>query len=387
MGTLKEAEKILGDAGRGEEEQRDRVIVRTSVIGILANIFLAAFKAVVGIFSHSIAIVLDAVNNLSDAASSVITIVGTKLAAKEPDRKHPYGYGRIEYFSAMIIAVIVLYAGVTSLVESIKKIIDPETPDYSALTILIVTAAVLVKVVLGVYVKKTGEKVNSDSLIASGKDAVLDSVISTATLVAALLFLTLHISVEAYLGAVISLVIIKAGYEMLMDTISDILGQRVDSELSKSIKKTVCEVDGVLGAYDLVLHNYGPDRLMGSVNIEVYDTKTADEIDAITRAIQDKVYHEYQVIIAAAGIYSVNTRNEEAARIRTDILRIVGEREELLQMHGFYLNEKTSTVTFDIIIDFDTKDREGVFERFVKEIEALYPAYTFRVTMDTDFSD
>ena len=177
-----------------EQTSRDRIIIRTSIIGILANVFLAGFKAVVGLTANSIAIVMDAVNNLSDAASSVITIAGTKLARKEPDRKHPFGYGRVEYLSAMVISFLVLYAGITAFVESVKKIITPDTPDYSAAALIIVAAAVLVKVFLGRFVKRTGEQVNSDSLVNSGEDAVLDSVISASTLVAAGIYLLFHIS-------------------------------------------------------------------------------------------------------------------------------------------------------------------------------------------------
>ena len=161
---------------------RDKIIVRTSIIGIAANLLLAGFKAAVGILANSISIVLDAVNNLSDALSSVITIIGTKLAGKAPDKKHPMGYGRIEYLSAMIISMIVLYAGITSLVESVKKIIHPEKAEYTGVTLLIVAAAVVVKLLLGRHVKATGQKVNSGSLIASGEDARLDAVISASTL-------------------------------------------------------------------------------------------------------------------------------------------------------------------------------------------------------------
>ena len=168
-----------------EKDNRNKVIVRTSVIGIIANVFLAGFKAVIGLTANSIAIVMDAVNNISDAASSVITIIGTKLAGREPNKKHPFGYGRIEYLSAMIISVLVLYAGVTAFVESVKKIINPEKPDYTAVSLIIVGVAVLVKVILGLFVKKTGKKVNSDSLVNSGSDALLDSVISASTLAAA----------------------------------------------------------------------------------------------------------------------------------------------------------------------------------------------------------
>ncbi|MBP0966117.1 MAG: cation transporter, partial [Oscillospiraceae bacterium] len=214
---------------------REKIIVKTSIIGIIANVFLAAFKAVIGLMTHSIAIVLDAVNNISDAGSSLITIIGTKLAGREPDKKHPFGYGRIEYLSAMVISVIVLYAGITSFVESVKKIISPSTPEYSVASLVIVGVAVVVKIVLGRYVKRVGERVNSDSLVNSGEDATLDSVISASTLVAAIIFMLCGLSLEAWLGAVISLVIIKSGFEMLKDTISQLLGERNDPDLAKSI--------------------------------------------------------------------------------------------------------------------------------------------------------
>ena len=211
MNNIYELEKT-----NSSDSSREKTIIRTSIIGIIANVFLAAFKAVIGIMTHSIAIVLDAVNNISDAGSSLITIVGTKLAGKEPDKKHPFGYGRIEYLSAMIISVIVLYAGITSFVESVKQIIHPETPEYNTV------------ILLGRYVKGVGEKVNSDSLVNSGEDATLDSVISASTLVAAGIFMIFHISLEAWLGAIISVVIIKSGIEMLRDTISKILGEQND---------------------------------------------------------------------------------------------------------------------------------------------------------------
>ena len=170
------------------KENRDQVIIKTSILGIAANIFLSAVKAIFGLMSNSIAIILDAVNNLSDALSSVITIVGTKLASKKPDKKHPLGYGRIEYLSAMTVAVIVLYAGITSLVESIRKIIRPQTADYSTVTLLIIVAAVIVKLILGRYVTHVGKKVNSGSLIASGKDASFDAILSASVLVSAIVY-------------------------------------------------------------------------------------------------------------------------------------------------------------------------------------------------------
>ncbi|MBR3272870.1 MAG: cation transporter [Clostridia bacterium] len=377
----------INDGKGGLSVQRDQIIVRTSVIGILANVFLAAFKAVVGVVSGSIAITLDAVNNLSDALSSVITIIGAKLAGRKPDKKHPYGYGRIEYISAVLISVIVLYAGVTSLVESVKKIIHPEQPEYTPVGLAIIAVAVVVKILLGRYVKGVGEKVNSDSLIASGKDAMLDSVISASTLVAAGIYLATRVSLEAWLGAVISVVIIKSGIGMLSDSLSDILGERAESGLSKGIKQAICAFDEVHGAYDLLLHSYGPDRLLGSVHIEVPDTMTVDRLDRLERDIAQKVYSEFGVILTGVSVYSMNTRDDAAARLQQDIRRTVMAHDHVLQMHGFYLDEATKTIRFDVIIDFAAPDRVGEYRRIVEALERQYPGYTFAVALDVDASD
>ncbi len=368
-------------------ESRDRIIIRTSVLGIIANVLLAAFKAAVGLASHSIAIVLDAVNNLSDALSSVITIVGAKLAHKLPDKEHPLGHGRTEYLSASVISFIVLYAGITSLIESAKKILHPEAADYSALTLLVVAVAVVVKIVLGTYVKKTGENVNSDSLVASGKDALFDAVISTSTLLAAVLFIATGIGVEAFLGAAISVIIIQSGVEMLSETISKIIGERADAQLSRDLKKTVLGVDEVRGVYDLFIHDYGPERKLASCHVEIPDTMTADQIDEMTREVQQRVYEAHGVIMEAVGIYSINTKGDEAMRIRNDITRLVMSEDFIMQMHGFYLYEKDRHITFDVIIDFAAPDRKIVYEKVLEKVKTAYPDYSFAVAMDLDISD
>ncbi len=366
---------------------REKTIVRTSIIGIIANVFLAAFKAVIGLMTNSIAIILDAINNISDAGSSLITIIGTKLAGREPDKKHPFGYGRIEYLSAMIISVIVLYAGITSLVESVKQIVHPETPDYNTVSLIIVAVAVAVKILLGRYVKSVGVKVNSDSLINSGEDATLDSVISASTLVAAGIFLIFHISLEAWLGAVISLVIIKSGIEMLRDTISQILGEKNDPELARSIKKTVVSFPEVQGAYDLVLNNYGPDTWNGSIHIEVPDTYSADRLDQLIRDIQTAVYKQHQVILTAIGVYSMNTRDEEVIETQKKVREIVFSHQYVKQMHGFYLIKDQKAMRFDIVVSFDAEDRKAVYEDVLADVQKAFPDYTLQVAMDTDFAE
>ena len=325
---------------------RGKVIVRTSVIGILANVLLAAFKAVVGLLSGSIAIVLDAVNNITDAGSSLVTIIGTRLAAKAPDRKHPFGHGRVEYLSAMIIAIIILYAGLASFTESVRNILKPSVPDYSPQGLVIVAAAVLVKIILGRYVKSVGESVHSDSLVNSGKDAMLDSVISATTLAAALIYITTGLSLEAWLAAVISVVIIKAGIDMLRDTISQLLGERADAELARGIRETVQTFPQVRGVYDLVLNNYGPDTFNGSLHVEVPDTMTVKELDKLERQIGDKVFLETGVIITGVSVYSVNTSNDESAKIEAKVREVCGKYKEILEVHGFYFDEVEQSYRF-----------------------------------------
>lgn len=377
----------MKDINSDSAVSREKIIVRTSVIGIIANVFLAAFKAVIGLMSSSIAIIMDAVNNISDAGSSLITIIGTKLAGREPDKKHPFGYGRVEYLSAMVISVIVLYAGVTSLVESVKKIINPDVPDYSTVSLIIVGAAVVVKIVLGRYVKSVGKKVNSASLVNSGEDATLDSVISASTLVAAAIFLIFDISLEAWLGAIISLVIIKSGFEMIKETVSQILGERNDADLAKSIKETITGFPDVQGAYDLVLNNYGPDTWNGSIHIEVPDTYSADRLDQLIRSIQVKVYEEHHVILTAIGVYSVNTKDAEIIEAYKKVKDLVLSHEYVRQIHGFYMDKEKKTLRFDIVVSFDAEDRRAVYGKVIEAVGKEYPGYELQVAMDTDFSE
>lgn len=366
---------------------RQKIIVRTSVIGILANVLLAAFKAAIGLLSNSISVVLDAVNNLSDVLSSVITIIGAKLSVKPADKKHPLGYGRVEYLSSMIIAVIILYAGVAAAIESMKKIIEPVEPDYSAISLIIIAAAVVVKIVLGTYVTKMGKKVKSDSLAASGKDALMDSIISASVLVAALIYLIWGISLEAYLGVVISLFIIKAGIDILRETISQILGERVDAEVSQQIKKELCEYDRVNGAYDLILHSYGPEYLVGSVHIEVDNTITAPELDRLERRMTAEIYEKYGVALTGISIYSVDLSDPETDALFHQVHDKVMAEENILQIHGFLLDKETSTAIFDLVVSFDVKDRQALLDRIVKELSEEHPKYHFVVNLDNDISD
>lgn len=381
MTALSELRKI------NKNDEREKIVVKTSAIGVVANILLAVFKMVIGLLSNSIAIVLDAVNNISDVASSVITIVGTKLAGKEPDKKHPFGHGRIEYLSAMVVAVIILYAGTTSLIESVKQIIKPETPDYNFTSLVIIAVAVVVKIVLGFYVKRIGRKVKSDSLINSGADATMDAIISFSTLIAAVIFMSFGLALEAYLGTIISIIIIKSGIGMLKGTISQLLGEQNDVEMAKNIQKTVMSFKEVLGVYDLVLNNYGPNRWNGSVHIEVPDTISVVDLDQLLREIAIKVMKEHRVLLTAIGVYSVNTKDKEVIEKQKQVKEIALRQKYIRQIHGFYLIEKEKKMRFDLVVSFDAENRMVAFREAVAKIQKAFPGYRIYATMDADFTE
>lgn len=366
---------------------REKTIVRTGIIGIVANILLASFKALVGVAIHSTAMVLDAVNNFSDVLSSVVTIIGTKIASRKPDKKHPLGHGRVEYLAQMIIAALILYAGITALWESIKKIIDPVDPDHSAVSLGIISVAIIVKIFLGLYVKKQGKKAKSDLLISSGTDALFDAVLSTAVLISAVILIFFKFNIEAYVSIIISLFILKAGFGIIKEAVDDMLGHRVETEYTKKVKETVTTFPEVYGAYDIVLHNYGPDRYLGSVHIEVDDTMTADKIDSLTRNITGKVYEETGIILTAVGIYSNNSSDERLMKMRKDITELVVDHKHILQLHGFYVDEEKKRITFDVVVDFEEQDREGLIAHIKNDVKNVLPEYELVVAIDSDISD
>ena len=365
---------------------RDRLIVRTSIIGIITNVFLAAFKAAIGLLSHSIAVVLDAVNNLSDALSSLITIIGTKLSAKLPDKKHPLGYGRIEYLTALVVAAIVLYAGATSLVESVKKIIHPETADYSVVSLVIIAVAVVVKLLLGRYVKAQGKKANSAALEASGADASFDAVLSASVLLSAIIFLIWGVSLEAWVSVVISGFIINSGVEMITETLDDILGKRADAELTGKIRSSVLEEDEVRGVYDIIVNNYGPNKNTCSLHVELPDVMTVDQVDVLTRRIQARVYKASGVIVTGVGVYAYNTKDDEAAAIRNRVMNLVLSHDWALQLHGFHADTESKTLRFDVVMSFDIAPEEGLAVLY-REVGAAFPDYTIHIVPDVDAAD
>ena len=367
-------------------KNRSKVIVRTSIIGILTNLGLVALKAVVGLITSSVAIIMDAINNFSDALSSVITIVGTKLSQKKPDAKHPYGHGRVEYLTSLIISVIILIAGSAAIVESIMSIIEGKEPSFDVVSLILIAVAVVVKIVLGLYYRYVGKKVNSEALKGSGIDALFDALLSLGTLIAIAVSLIWHVNIEGYIGVIIGLFMIKSGIDVLRTSLSSIIGERTSKETSEAIKHLVCENPEVKGAYDLIVNNYGPDRGIGSIHIEVADDMTAKDIHPLTRKIAVQVYEKFGIIMTI-GIYASNNSDPVINKIRSSIQEEVLSHPTIKQIHGFYLDQETKTISFDLIVDFEDKKSAETIKEITDHLKEKYPDYSFYVVEDKDFSD
>lgn len=364
---------------------RTKEIVKVSFAGIITNVLLAGFKAAVGLAAHSTAVLLDAVNNLSDVLSSVITIIGTKLAGRGADRDHPYGHGRVEYITSGVVSIVVLAAGAASLKESFSKIIKPVAPKFTAVSAVVIAAAVIAKVLLGKYFLSSSKRLSSASLKASGADALGDAVITGATFVSTIINMALGLNLEGLLGVVISLFILKAGYEMIRETLDSLIGVRADAEITENIRQKLCSYDGVRGAYDLILHSYGPAESFGSVHIELDDHLTVRELDALTRRIVPEIYSETGVLLTI-GVYAANTSDEQSKVINDAVNDLVGKYPQIIQLHGFYVDCSAKHCSFDIVFDYSEPDKQGIADKLRAELTEMFEGYSFYINIDRDFS-
>lgn len=366
--------------------QRIKDIIKISTVGIILNLILVGFKAFVGLVSGSISILSDAINNLSDSISSLVTIIGVLLAGKKPDKEHPYGHGKFEYVSALIIAVIIFGTGVSLLIESVRKTISPEVATFNLSMLLIIFAGILVKVFISIYFKRRGKALKSDSLVASGKDALFDVIISTSTLIGALVTYFFGITIDGWIGLAVSALVIKSAIEIASDAINNIVGTRTDSTFASDVKKAVTKEKQVLGAYDLILHHYGPERIIGSIHIEVDDNMTAKEIHLLTRKISENIYKKFGIILTI-GIYATNTEKTEYVEIKNEIKNLISKYKTILQMHGFYVDSKEMTISFDLVFDFSERNVDGIISEIKSTMKTKYPKYHINIIEDKDFSD
>lgn len=372
-----------------DEKSRERIIVRTSFIGIIGNFLLVAFKAFVGLLAGSVSIIMDAVNNFTDALSSIITIIGTKLSNKRPNKKHPYGYGRIEYITSTLIAVLILIAGGMAIYESIESIIDyfqnGTMPSFEVYSIIIIAAAIIFKVLIGLFFRHKGKVVDSEALKASGMDALFDSILSTSTLVGMLIAKFGGLYVEGYLGILIGAFILKSGFGVLKEALSSMIGDRFDKEYIKEIKDAILSVEGVNGCYDLILNSYGHNKNIGSVHIGISDKLGAKDIQAIERNITALLYYKYNTIMTV-GIYAEDFSDEATKLAHEKVLSIVKEYKQVLQLHGFYLDQEKKILNFDLVISFDDEAPLDTINEIQKQVQMAMSDYQIIINFDQDFS-
>lgn len=370
---------------RSTDVSREHKILKTSFIGIGTNVLLGIVKAMVGILAGSIALATDALNNLSDAVSSIITIVGTKLAGKAPSKEHPFGYGRIEYMTALVIGFIVLGAGIGAAKTAIESILEPQATEYSAAFVGVVLVTMVVKVLLGNYTVKVGESVNSGALKAAGIDAKNDALVSAVTLVAALVYFVFSINIDAYAGVLISLAVIKAGFDILKETVGTLLGERVDSDLSRAVYEVIRTYPGVKDAHDLALSNYGPDRYLGSVHIEVDGKKTFSELYPMIYGLERDIYHRFNAIVTV-GYYAIDEKSPETQRVK-DVLQAHQDTSSyIMGYHGICVFPDKKEIFFDITFAFGAPVNT-LLEAIKHDIKALYPDYEVMGQADFDMAD
>ena len=364
--------------------ERTGIINRTAILGIVVNVLIAGVKIAAGLLASSIAIVSEGVNNAADALTSVLTMVGTRLAGRHPDAKHPFGYGRIEYLTGLVVAVVIIVSGVQMLIESVKLIFRPEELSISYVSLAIVAVSAVVKFFLGLYTIARGRVVQSDALVGVGLECRGDSYISIITIGVAVVFLLTGVSLDAYAGVVMSAIILKAGVEVLLKIVSELIGRPGEKELATKIYQLVRATPGVVGAADMMLHNYGPNAWSGSVNVEIDHAKSVGEVYAMLHELQLGIMHEEHVTMVF-GVYAVDDDHVETRRIRRTILEYVRAHEHVKSFHAVYLEPGTNRLYCDLVVDYELADWGALRADFLDYMKAKVPGRDVVLTVETEF--
>ena len=376
--------KLLYKLLRQDPGSREGAVVTVSALNILVNLISAAVKVVIGMAVSSIAIVSEGVNNATDSATSLITIVGTKLSAKHPTEKHPFGFGRIEYLTSLLIAVLILFTGAELMESSIKLIFEPQEMSISYVTMAIIAVSAILKLLLGTFTIKEGKRVDSSSLAALGTECRSDSVVSVITLVTALVFLVFRVNLDAYAGIIMALIVLKAGLEVLKETLSDLLGQSGEKELAQELYRIIRAEPLVLNAADMMLHNYGPDAYSGSVNVEIDHSKTVGEVYAALHELQLRIMHEKHITMVF-GIYAVDKDHQEIRQLREQVAAFVREQEHVTSYHALYIHPNGRDIYVDLVVDYDLADWDELHREFTDYMAARYPEKHLELVIETNY--
>lgn len=369
-------------------EVRTRYGVLGSITGIFCNVLLFLCKFLAGVFMHSIAVMADAFNNLSDAASNIISFVGVKMASKPADKDHPFGHGRIEYIAALIVSFLVIQVGFTFFKSSIDKIFHPETVDFEIVPFVILGVSILVKFWMALFNRKLGKKIDSKVLLAAATDSVGDVIITTATMAAILVGHLVQVNIDGYAGVVVSLVVMWAGISIARDTLEPLIGEAIDPELCENITTRVEEYDGIVGTHDLIVHNYGPNHSMASVHAEVprdVDIETSHEIiDRIEREVSKELG-----IFLVIHMDPVETHDGPILEAKEQVQQMLNAIDEEISFHDFRMvsGKKQINLIFDVVVPF-TYEKAEILElegKIADGMNRIDERYSCVITIDKSF--
>ncbi len=359
----------------------------SSVVGIIVNVFLFLIKLLAGVLSHSVAIIADAMNNLSDASSSIISLLGFRLAEKPADDDHPYGHGRYEYISALTIAVFILTIGIELLKSSFDKVINPTDTLITWLSIVILVISIFAKLFLYSFNNKLGKKIKSNTLIAAAIDSRNDSISTTAILISSLIMMFTSVNIDGYVGIVVAVLILISGVKMVKETLDPLLGTKPDKELVESIYSKIISYDNILGAHDIILHDYGPGNVFASAHVEMdkdYDVLLAhDLVDNIEKEILRDMG------IAIVLHYDPVTTNDEATeKAKTIVMSTIGKIDSSLTIHDFRIvpGVTHTNVLFDLVIPHEyNEDEKSISQKVSNEVAKIDPHYILVIHVDRPF--
>ena len=369
----------------------EKVSVRTaygvlaSIVGIFCNVFLFAVKFVVGFILNSVSVTADAFNNLSDAGSSIISFVGVKMAEKPADRDHPFGHGRIEYIAALVVSFLVLEVGFTFLKDSIGKIRTPEALNFQTVSVAILIVSIAVKLWLGLFNRKLGERINSKVMMAVFTDSMGDVITTGATILSLIFFRLTGINIDGIVGVGVALVVMWAGVGIARDTLEPLIGEAIDPEVYKEIKSFVESYDGIEGTHDLLVHNYGPGRSMASIHAEVPNDvdigQSHEIIDRIEREAAKKLG-----IFLVIHMDPVEMKDQRVLQVRDRAVQILKELDPACSIHDFRMvhGENQINLIFDMVIpiEYDEEMRKELPQKLADRLKESDPRYECVITVE-----
>lgn len=370
--------------------------VRTSygllagIVGIIANLTLFAIKLFVGIVAKSIAVTADAFNNLSDAASSLITIIGFKLSTMPADKEHPFGHGRLEYVSAMIVAFMVMYVGFQFIKSSFERILNPETIVFELIPFILILISILVKIWLGKFNGFVGKTINSSALKASSLDAFGDVITSSCVALSLLASKFTTFPIDGYIGIIVALMILYSGFNLVKETLNPLLGEAPDPELVTNIKESVLSYDLISGVHDLIIHNYGPGKCMASIHAEVPANASIIQIHEIIDKAEKEISDKLNIYLVI-HMDPINVDDEDIIEARRDLLEVLNDFPYVLSMHDFRVvgEGNIKNLIFDIVVDSNKKNKmlsdELIKAEIIEKVKIKHPTYNCVITIDEDF--